>query len=353
MRFLLVAFVALFLFPGIAFSADPPGRQHSETDLKVPKPMNSGEEDDWPAWPIEERISAEITRGEVYEYGRDVQQDYAEAMKWYRKAAEHGSAIAEAKIAMMYKYGEGVPQSDTEAEKWIQKSKDTRKAWESAHPDLGGFYFNDGVSFKPAVLPVPAEKLSPGCGKWIEKKETVCLPNYDAFPRELDIPHISLMYGPLLKDVKQIILFVEVPKGYEAIACYPSQLFPDNLVQFVSTAIYESPAMHNMVLDQNGIMPALLAVEGEPKPSEMGPGTLAVAIKVDADIPCGPDPLFKLDRGAVLTIGFYRPDWPDRRGPVCTLSFSKTDDASYAREHQALLSQFIRGIFGEVVRGTP
>ncbi len=38
--------------------------------------------------------AAQISLGVMYEYGEGVTQDYAEAMKWYRLAAEQGDSNA-------------------------------------------------------------------------------------------------------------------------------------------------------------------------------------------------------------------------------------------------------------------
>src|SRR5260221_494374 len=47
-----------------------------------------------------------------------VAQDYAEAVKWYRKAADQGLAVAENSLGEMYEEGNGVTQDYVEAYKW-------------------------------------------------------------------------------------------------------------------------------------------------------------------------------------------------------------------------------------------
>src|ERR1039458_10081653 len=47
-----------------------------------------------------------------------VLQDYAEAARWYRKAAEQGNAIAQTNLGTMYFQGQGVPQDYAEAVRW-------------------------------------------------------------------------------------------------------------------------------------------------------------------------------------------------------------------------------------------
>lgn len=62
--------------------------------------------------------------GERYFNGTGLAQDYAEAVKWYRKAAEKGHADAENNLGNCYYYGKGVPQDYTEAVKWYRKAAD-------------------------------------------------------------------------------------------------------------------------------------------------------------------------------------------------------------------------------------
>lgn len=45
-------------------------------------------------------------------------EDYAEAVKWYRLAADHGLAIAQYFLGSMYEYGEGAPQDYARAHMW-------------------------------------------------------------------------------------------------------------------------------------------------------------------------------------------------------------------------------------------
>jgi TPR repeat protein len=54
----------------------------------------------------------------MYEFGQGVSQDYAEAVKWYRLAAEQGIAFAQYNLGGMYRKGRGVPQDNAEAVKW-------------------------------------------------------------------------------------------------------------------------------------------------------------------------------------------------------------------------------------------
>ena len=54
----------------------------------------------------------------MYNNGQGVVQDYVEAVKWYRKAAEQGGALAQYNLGVSYSTGRGVPQDYVAAHKW-------------------------------------------------------------------------------------------------------------------------------------------------------------------------------------------------------------------------------------------
>ena len=58
----------------------------------------------------------------MYANGEGVPQNDAEAVKWYRKAAEQGDAEAQANLGFMYDNGKGVPQNDVQAYAWLSIS---------------------------------------------------------------------------------------------------------------------------------------------------------------------------------------------------------------------------------------
>jgi len=53
-----------------------------------------------------------------------VRQDYANAMKWFHKAADQNNANAQGYIGTMYENGEGVRQNKTTAKEWYGKGCD-------------------------------------------------------------------------------------------------------------------------------------------------------------------------------------------------------------------------------------
>ena len=61
-------------------------------------------------------------RGEMYCYGRGERQDYAEAVRWYLKAAAHGSTDAEYSLGHMYSCGQGVKRDNEKALEWFRKA---------------------------------------------------------------------------------------------------------------------------------------------------------------------------------------------------------------------------------------
>jgi hypothetical protein len=67
-----------------------------------------------------------VNLGQTYYFGgKGIPQDYQEAMRWYRLAAEHvqgreWQAIAQFSLGQMYDLGLGVPQDYREAVRWYR-----------------------------------------------------------------------------------------------------------------------------------------------------------------------------------------------------------------------------------------
>jgi TPR repeat protein len=55
----------------------------------------------------------------MYAGGHGVPQDYVEAVKWFRRAAEQGFADAQDSLARMYVQGQGVPKDYVQAHMWF------------------------------------------------------------------------------------------------------------------------------------------------------------------------------------------------------------------------------------------
>ena len=78
----------------------------------------------------------------MYENGQGVAQNYAEAVKWYRKAADKGFAQAQFNLGLLYYQGRGVDLDDVEAVKWFRKSADQGVA-EAEY--MLGFMYDGGI----------------------------------------------------------------------------------------------------------------------------------------------------------------------------------------------------------------
>ena len=116
----------------------------------------------------------------MYAVGRGVPQDEAEALQWYRRAAEQGDADAQNNLGTMYAKGQGVPQDDTEAAKWFRRAADQGDA--DAQYNLGNMYAEGrgvpqdytlaytwlnlsaaaGVQDAPNALDLTAGRMTPG-----------------------------------------------------------------------------------------------------------------------------------------------------------------------------------------------
>jgi len=77
---------------------------------------------------------AQFDLGFMYYEGEGVPEDHAEAVRWYRLAADQGLAEAQFNLGLMYGNGEGVPQDDVQAHMWLNlvASRSTGEDRESA-----------------------------------------------------------------------------------------------------------------------------------------------------------------------------------------------------------------------------
>jgi TPR repeat protein len=68
--------------------------------------------------------AAETEIGHLYQHGLGLPADYSEAMRWYLKAASQGNATAEDLIGDLYEEGDGVARDHSEARAWWTKAGD-------------------------------------------------------------------------------------------------------------------------------------------------------------------------------------------------------------------------------------
>ena len=76
--------------------------------------------------------------GSGYYHGEGVPQEYKEAVRWYRAAAEQGDRDAQFSLGFMYDEGRGVTQDYKEAVRWFQAAAEQGDA--SAQNNLGVSY---------------------------------------------------------------------------------------------------------------------------------------------------------------------------------------------------------------------
>ena len=90
--------------------------------------------------PMAERGDARAQNqlGFMYETGRGVEQDYDEAVRWYRRSAEQGHALGQSNLGFMYRAGRGVEQDDEEAVRWYRRSAEQGHA--RGQSNLGFMY---------------------------------------------------------------------------------------------------------------------------------------------------------------------------------------------------------------------
>jgi hypothetical protein len=82
---------------------------------------------------------AEANLANMYSHGQGVPQDYAEAVRWYRKAADQGDPQGQDGLAFMYFRGQGVPQDYAEAVHWYRKAAD--QGYARSQYNLGNMYY--------------------------------------------------------------------------------------------------------------------------------------------------------------------------------------------------------------------
>ena len=86
----------------------------------------------------------------MYALGRGVPEDDAEAVRWYRMAAEQGHAGAQYNLAVMYALGRGVPEDDAEAVRWYRMAAE--QGYAGAQVNLGLMYAIGRGVLKDATL---------------------------------------------------------------------------------------------------------------------------------------------------------------------------------------------------------
>ena len=139
--------------------------------------------------------AAQRALGTVYALGEDVpRRDDAEAAKWFRKAAEQGDVLAQARLGLLYLRGEGVPRDYGEAARWYRMAAEQGHGVAQQH--LGNMYM-EGRG-------VPMDIVEGR--KWIEKAaDTIQFAVYPATEKFSGTPaEIDQSSDRLWQDVRPI-----------------------------------------------------------------------------------------------------------------------------------------------------
>lgn len=151
-RAIQLASFGVALFASTAVSADVPENAATNAFLANPETgflenaqePSSDEKYDMPTDQLIRRaklgdVDSQLIVGERYYFGEDgVTQDYQEAGKWFRRAADQGNADAQYNLAVLYEKGHGVEQSNENAVKWCKLSAE--QGCLEAQLALGNYY---------------------------------------------------------------------------------------------------------------------------------------------------------------------------------------------------------------------
>jgi TPR repeat protein len=115
-----------------AFAGVNPGSEHSgskATDFNDGTGAKAGQEDlgsfqDWTLRALKGDPVAQYRLGLLYEEEGSESADFAEAARWYRKAAQQGIADAQQRLGLLYARGKGLPGSRIQAYYWLTLAAD-------------------------------------------------------------------------------------------------------------------------------------------------------------------------------------------------------------------------------------
>ncbi len=82
--------------------------------------------------------SAQASLGVMYDEGQGVAKDYKQALSWYKKAAAQGNAPGQNNLGTMYNTGQGVAQDYKQAMSWYGKA--AAQGYAPAQFNLGIMY---------------------------------------------------------------------------------------------------------------------------------------------------------------------------------------------------------------------
>jgi TPR repeat protein len=126
-------FAAMSLAAALTFAQDAPSA------APVTQTVTQEGGSDWAVPPLPPGFTLDDPSAAL-RFGNDalVRSSYAEALYWYRAAADQGDASAQDKLGFLYGSGLGVPQNYVEAARWYRLAADQGDA--GAQGLLGWMY---------------------------------------------------------------------------------------------------------------------------------------------------------------------------------------------------------------------
>lgn len=72
---------------------------------------------------------AQFKLGQLFEFGKGVEQSFEKAMIWYQKSAEAGNTAAQYNLGLLYEHGRGTEKNYTKAAQWYTKASEFDDPW--------------------------------------------------------------------------------------------------------------------------------------------------------------------------------------------------------------------------------
>ena len=88
----------------------------------------------------QEHADAQYRLALMYDYGEEVEQDYAQAFKWYHRSANQGYEKAQYNLGWMYKNAHGMPEDNAKAVEWYLKA--ANQGYAPAQATVGSMYYS-------------------------------------------------------------------------------------------------------------------------------------------------------------------------------------------------------------------
>jgi hypothetical protein len=116
----------LSLAVATAHAADP--APHADAELYRAAMLHKGGETPaaiviWQKWAQQGNVDAAYNLAVIHQHADGVARNPAEALRWYRLAADGGDKVSQVQIGLMYLNGEGVPADEAKAHEWFTKSR--------------------------------------------------------------------------------------------------------------------------------------------------------------------------------------------------------------------------------------